>query len=82
MAILAPGTGIAGFEQASLPVVSARGQVSHLPAVAGGAGGGVPRWLREPAVDGLRCAGATFAVDDPTQCARRTMPRTRSAWKP
>ena len=67
VAILAPGTGIADFEQASLPVVSARGQVSHLPAVAGSAprvvvcrGGYV-----SPAVDGLRCAGATFAVDDP-----------------
>ena len=67
VAILAPGTGIAGFEQASLPVASARGQVSHLPAVADSAprvvvcrGGYV-----SPAVDGLRCAGATFAVDDP-----------------
>jgi len=67
VAILAPGTGIAGFEQARLPVVSARGQVSHLPAVADSAprvvvcrGGYV-----SPAVDGLRCAGATFAVDDP-----------------
>ena len=67
VAILAPGTGIAGFEQAGLPVVSARGQVSHLPAVADSAprvvvcrGGYV-----SPAVDGLRCAGATFAVDDP-----------------
>ena len=67
VAILAPGTGIAGFEQASLPVVSARGQVSHLPAAADSAprvvvcrGGYV-----SPAVDGLRCAGATFAVDDP-----------------
>lgn len=64
--ILAPGTGIAGFEQVSLPVVSARGQVSHLPANAGSAprvvvcrGGYV-----SPAFDGLRCAGATFAVDD------------------
>lgn len=67
VAILAPGTGIAGFEQASLPVASARGQVSHLPAAADSAprvvvcrGGYV-----SPAVDGLRCAGATFAVDDP-----------------
>ncbi|WP_374616599.1 FAD-dependent 5-carboxymethylaminomethyl-2-thiouridine(34) oxidoreductase MnmC, partial [Thauera aminoaromatica] len=67
-----PGTGIADFEQASLPVVSARGQVSHLPAVAGSAprvvvcrGGYV-----SPAVDGLRCAGATFAVDDPDPSLR------------
>lgn len=67
VAILAPGTGIAGFEQASLPVVSARGQVTHLPAATGSAprvvvcrGGYV-----SPGIDGLRCAGATFAVDDP-----------------
>ena len=67
VAILAPGTGIAGFEQASLPVVSARGQVTHLASAAGSA----PRVVMcrggyvSPAVDGLRCAGATFAVDDP-----------------
>jgi tRNA 5-methylaminomethyl-2-thiouridine biosynthesis bifunctional protein len=65
--ILAPGVAIGGFEQAAaLPVARARGQVSHLPAATGEAprvvvcrGGYV-----SPAIDGLRCAGATFAVDD------------------
>lgn len=67
VAILAAGVGSRDFElAAALPVVSARGQVSHLPAAAGSAprvvvcrGGYV-----SPALDGLRCAGATFAVDD------------------
>ena len=51
---------------ASGPVVSARGQVSLLAADDGSAprvvvcrGGYV-----SPAIDGLRCAGATFSVDD------------------
>ena len=66
MVILAPGTGIAGFEQVSPPMVTRaarspsarqRGQRTQ--------GGGVPRRLCvSPAFDGLRCAGATFAVDD------------------
>lgn len=67
VAILAAGTGIAGFPLAApLPVVSARGQVSLLPAAAGSP----PRVVMcrmgytTPAVDGLRCAGATFDVDD------------------
>lgn len=67
VAILAAGTGIAGFPlAAALPVVSARGQVSLLPADAGSP----PRVVMcrmgyvSPAVDGLRCAGATFDVDD------------------
>lgn len=67
VAVLAAGTGVRGFAPAhALPVVSARGQVTHLPAASGSAprvvvcrGGYV-----SPAVDGLRCAGATFAVDD------------------
>lgn len=66
--ILAAGVGIGHFQQAQgLPVVSARGQVSLLDAAADSApkvvvccGGYV-----SPAVDGLRCAGATFDVDDP-----------------
>ncbi len=67
VAILAAGVGAHDFELAqALPIVSARGQVSHLPATAGSAprvvvcrGGYV-----SPELDGLRCAGATFAVDD------------------
>jgi tRNA 5-methylaminomethyl-2-thiouridine biosynthesis bifunctional protein len=68
IAILANGTGISALPQAAgLPVVSARGQVSHLPA----APGSPPRVVVcrlgyvSPEVDGLRCAGATFQVDDP-----------------
>lgn len=65
--ILAAGSLIRGFpEAAALPVVSARGQVALLPATEGSAprvvvcrGGYV-----SPAVDGLRCAGASFDVDD------------------
>lgn len=65
--ILAAGTGVRDFGQAeTLPVVSARGQVTHLPAACGSAprvvvcrGGYV-----SPEIDGLRCAGATFDVDD------------------
>ena len=65
--ILAAGTGVVRFAEASaLPVVSARGQVSLLPAGADSpprvvvcCGGYV-----SPEIDGLRCAGATFAVDD------------------
>ena len=63
----ANGVGVRDFDVAGgLPVVSARGQVSHLPASPGTApkvvvcrGGYV-----SPEVDGVRCAGATFAVDD------------------
>ncbi|MBR0565069.1 bifunctional tRNA (5-methylaminomethyl-2-thiouridine)(34)-methyltransferase MnmD/FAD-dependent 5-carboxymethylaminomethyl-2-thiouridine(34) oxidoreductase MnmC [Azoarcus sp. L1K30] len=65
--ILAAGTGLARFAHAAaLPVVSARGQVSLLAAETGSA----PRVVMcrmgyvSPAVDGLRCAGATFDVDD------------------
>lgn len=67
VAILAAGVGVRALIGAeSLPVVSARGQVTLLPATSGSAprvvvcrGGYV-----SPAVDGLRCAGATFDVDD------------------
>lgn len=67
VAILAAGSLIRDFpEAAALPVVSARGQVALLPATEGSAprvvvcrGGYV-----SPAVDGLRCAGASFDVDD------------------
>jgi tRNA 5-methylaminomethyl-2-thiouridine biosynthesis bifunctional protein len=49
-----------------LPLRAARGQVSHLPARASSAPGVVVCRLGyvTPAIDGLRCAGATFAVDD------------------
>jgi tRNA 5-methylaminomethyl-2-thiouridine biosynthesis bifunctional protein len=67
VAILAAGAAIGRFPAAAmLPVTPARGQVSLLPAAAGSAprvvvcrGGYV-----SPAIDGLRAAGATFAVDD------------------
>lgn len=67
LAILAAGTAVRDFAQAAeLPVVSARGQVSLLaadddsaPSVVVCRGGYV-----SPAIDGLRCVGATFAVDD------------------
>lgn len=67
VAILAAGAAVRDFAQAQgLPVVSARGQVSLLAAEDGSAprvvvcrGGYV-----SPAIDGLRCAGATFSVDD------------------
>jgi tRNA 5-methylaminomethyl-2-thiouridine biosynthesis bifunctional protein len=65
--ILAAGVGVAAFAQAApLPVRGARGQVSVLSAAAGSAphavvcGGGYVT----PAVDGRRCAGASFTVDD------------------
>jgi tRNA 5-methylaminomethyl-2-thiouridine biosynthesis bifunctional protein len=71
--ILAAGVGLAGFAQAaSTPVLSARGQVSVLPAGAGAApravvccGGYVT-----PEVEGRRCAGASFEVDDPDPAPR------------
>ncbi|GHU10906.1 tRNA 5-methylaminomethyl-2-thiouridine biosynthesis bifunctional protein MnmC [Betaproteobacteria bacterium] len=73
--ILAAGVGMPAFTQAApLPVISARGQVSVLPAVAGSApravvccGGYVT-----PEVDGRRCAGASFDVDDPEPALRLT----------
>jgi tRNA 5-methylaminomethyl-2-thiouridine biosynthesis bifunctional protein len=65
--VLAAGTGLSGFPQvAPMPVVSARGQVSVLataanspPRVAVCCGGYVT-----PEVGGLRCAGASFDLDD------------------
>ncbi|MCL2645302.1 MAG: FAD-dependent 5-carboxymethylaminomethyl-2-thiouridine(34) oxidoreductase MnmC, partial [Betaproteobacteria bacterium] len=73
--ILAAGTGLAGFSQAKdVPVFSARGQVSVLPAATGNApravvcqGGYVT-----PEVDGLRCAGSSFDVGDPDPAPRLT----------
>ncbi|NTV09257.1 MAG: bifunctional tRNA (5-methylaminomethyl-2-thiouridine)(34)-methyltransferase MnmD/FAD-dependent 5-carboxymethylaminomethyl-2-thiouridine(34) oxidoreductase MnmC [Zoogloea sp.] len=67
VAILANGVGIRALPQAGdMPVVSARGQVSHLPASTSAA----PRVVVcrtgyiTPEVDGIRCAGATFDVED------------------
>lgn len=67
VAILAGGIGLREFPQsADLPLVAARGQVSQLPANADSA----PRVVVcrmgyvTPAIDGVRCAGATFSVDD------------------
>ncbi|MFU2488812.1 bifunctional tRNA (5-methylaminomethyl-2-thiouridine)(34)-methyltransferase MnmD/FAD-dependent 5-carboxymethylaminomethyl-2-thiouridine(34) oxidoreductase MnmC [Thauera sp. WH-1] len=67
VAILAAGVGVRELIGAErLPVVSARGQVSLLPADAASPprvvvcrGGYV-----SPEIDGLRCAGATFDVND------------------
>lgn len=65
--VLAAGTGLIDFPQAAaLPVVSARGQVSLLDAPEDSA----PRVVVcrmgyvSPAIDGWRCAGASFDVDD------------------
>lgn len=65
--VLAAGTRVIQFPQATaVPVVSARGQVSLLDAPADSA----PRVVVcrmgyvSPAIDGLRCAGASFDVDD------------------
>ncbi|TAH45256.1 MAG: bifunctional tRNA (5-methylaminomethyl-2-thiouridine)(34)-methyltransferase MnmD/FAD-dependent 5-carboxymethylaminomethyl-2-thiouridine(34) oxidoreductase MnmC [Betaproteobacteria bacterium] len=67
VAVLATGSTIRDFSQAAvLPVVAARGQVSLLPAT----GGSAPRVVVcragyvSPEVDGVRCAGASFDVDD------------------
>ena len=65
--VLAAGTGVRELLPSGLlPVVSARGQVSILPAAAGSP----PRLVVcrggyvSPEVNGQRCAGATFSVDD------------------
>ena len=65
--ILANGVGIRHFAQAaSVPVRSARGQVSHLPATDGSAPNVVVCRLGyiSPCVDGIRSVGASFLVDD------------------
>ncbi len=67
VAIIAGGTGSLGFPQmAAVPIIVTRGQVSHLAAENGSAPQIVVCRLGyvTPAVDGLRCTGATFAVDD------------------
>ena len=71
--ILANGTDIRELPQAAaLPVVGARGQVSLLPA----ATSSPPRVVVcrggyvSPEVDGLRCAGATFAAGDEDSALR------------
>lgn len=75
VAILANGVAIAGMaEAAALPVRSARGQVAHLPATVGQAPDVVVCRLGyvSPAVDGMRCAGASFSVDDDETALRDT----------
>ena len=71
--VIAAGTAIRDLlAPGRLPVVSARGQVSLLPAAVNSA----PRVVVcrsgyvSPEVDGLRCAGATFAVDDDDETLR------------
>jgi tRNA 5-methylaminomethyl-2-thiouridine biosynthesis bifunctional protein len=66
--ILAAGVGLCAFAAATaIPLLSARGQVSVLAA----ASASPPRLVIcrggyvTPAVEGKRCAGATFDVDDP-----------------
>ena len=72
--IVANGVGIRELPQAgALPVISARGQVSLLQAE----DGSPPRVVVcrqgyvSPAVDGLRCAGASFGVGDDDPALRR-----------
>ncbi len=70
VAILANGIGIRDVpEAAALPVRSARGQVSHLPAAPGDAPQVVVCRLgyASPPIDGVRSVGASFSVrdDDP-----------------
>lgn len=75
IAILANGIAITTVEQSrSLPVRSARGQVSHLPAIANSAPHVVVCRLGyvSPAIDGWRSAGATFSVDDDDPALRET----------
>ena len=65
--IVANGSAARNFPAtAHLPLRAARGQVSHLPAEPASAPAIVVCRLGyvTPAIDGLRCAGATFAVDD------------------
>lgn len=65
--ILAAGIGLAAFAPAAtVPVVSARGQVSLFDAPAGSAPHVVVCRMGyvSPAIDGWRCAGASFDVDD------------------
>lgn len=65
--ILAAGTGALDLIPPDiLPIVKARGQVSLLPAEAGSAPHVVVCRMGyvSPAVEGWRCAGATFAVND------------------
>ncbi|WP_332675251.1 bifunctional tRNA (5-methylaminomethyl-2-thiouridine)(34)-methyltransferase MnmD/FAD-dependent 5-carboxymethylaminomethyl-2-thiouridine(34) oxidoreductase MnmC [Aromatoleum sp.] len=67
VAILANGAAITSVPEArALPVRSARGQVTHLAAASGSAPSIVVCRLGyvSPSVDGVRCAGATFAIND------------------
>ncbi|HNQ76540.1 MAG TPA: FAD-dependent 5-carboxymethylaminomethyl-2-thiouridine(34) oxidoreductase MnmC, partial [Pseudothauera hydrothermalis] len=72
--IVANGVGIRALPQTqALPVISARGQVSLLQATEDAA----PRVVVcrqgyvSPAIDGLRCAGASFGVGDNDPAVRR-----------
>ncbi len=72
--ILANGVGIRELPQAAaLPVISARGQVSLLQAEAASPPHVVVcrQGYVSPAVDGLRCAGASFGVGDDDPAIRR-----------
>lgn len=82
VAILANGVGIRQIPQgAALPVRSARGQVTHLPASPGSPPKVVVCRLGyvSPEIDGIRCAGATFAVDDDETALRETDQRENLA---
>lgn len=73
--ILANGADIRRFDAAAtLPVRAARGQVSHLPAAENSPPNIVVCRLGyvSPAIDGLRCAGATFLVDDDDPALRES----------
>lgn len=72
--VLANGTGVGRLAQAAaLPVRAARGQVMHLPAQPAASptialcGHG----YLSPPIDGVRCVGATFQLDDPDETLRR-----------
>lgn len=67
LAILANGAQITAVDEAAwLPVRAARGQVTHLPAAHSSAPRVVVCRLGyvSPEIDGTRCVGATFQVDD------------------
>ncbi|HQV13952.1 MAG TPA: FAD-dependent 5-carboxymethylaminomethyl-2-thiouridine(34) oxidoreductase MnmC, partial [Denitromonas sp.] len=73
--ILANGADIRRLDVArTLPVRSARGQVSHLPATDDSAPKVVVCRLGyvSPAIDGVRSAGATFLVDDDDPALRES----------
>ncbi|MCB1917789.1 MAG: bifunctional tRNA (5-methylaminomethyl-2-thiouridine)(34)-methyltransferase MnmD/FAD-dependent 5-carboxymethylaminomethyl-2-thiouridine(34) oxidoreductase MnmC [Rhodocyclaceae bacterium] len=71
--VLANGVGLRELPEANaLPLRSARGQVTHLPALAGAAPGVVVCGFGyvSPPIDGIRSVGASFHVEDPEPALR------------